>query len=216
MLGDGSVDFAFSWDSLVHVEEDVMASYVRELRRVLRPGGCAFLHHSNRGAVEETLAEKPENHHWRARSMTAEKLRTQCVQNGLVCPVQELVAWGGDAHIDVWSLIRRPLPHQPAPEETRVVAHDKLQSEQAIALRLLDLYGTPERSVEPPPVPKASQGQPLRYQIVDRLFRVYGSPELDRRAEYLRHRVVDQLNQTIKTFPRAHAKLREYIGKAIQ
>src|SRR5207248_351202 len=47
MIEDASVDFAFSWDSLVHVEQGVVASYVRELARVLRPGCYGFIHHSN-------------------------------------------------------------------------------------------------------------------------------------------------------------------------
>src|SRR5579863_1808939 len=51
MIENGSIDFAFSFDSLVHVESDVMFSYTNELARVLKPGGVAFLHHSNLDAV---------------------------------------------------------------------------------------------------------------------------------------------------------------------
>jgi len=51
MIADRSVDFAFSYDSLVHVERDVMAGYLRELARVLAPDGVAFLHHSNLAAL---------------------------------------------------------------------------------------------------------------------------------------------------------------------
>src|SRR4051812_18318564 len=47
VVGDASVDFAFSFDSLVHVEEDAIAGYVDELARVLSPSGLAFIHHSN-------------------------------------------------------------------------------------------------------------------------------------------------------------------------
>jgi SAM-dependent methyltransferase len=47
MVEDGSVDFAFSFDSLVHVEADVIAAYLRELGRKLKPGAFAFIHHSN-------------------------------------------------------------------------------------------------------------------------------------------------------------------------
>jgi hypothetical protein len=51
MIENGSIDFAFSFDSLVHAESDVMSSYAHELARVLKPGGVAFLHHSNLDAV---------------------------------------------------------------------------------------------------------------------------------------------------------------------
>src|SRR4051812_46704386 len=47
MVADGSVDFVFSWDSLVHADMDIIGDYVSELSRVLTPNGVAFLHHSN-------------------------------------------------------------------------------------------------------------------------------------------------------------------------
>ena len=45
---DGSVDFVWSFDSFVHMEADVIASYLREIRRVLQDGGRAILHHAAR------------------------------------------------------------------------------------------------------------------------------------------------------------------------
>jgi hypothetical protein len=47
MVEDRSVDFAFSFDSLVHVEADVIAAYLNQLGKKLKPGGFAFFHHSN-------------------------------------------------------------------------------------------------------------------------------------------------------------------------
>ena len=49
MVGDAAVDFAFSFDSLVHVEAETLADYLAELARVLVPDGVGFLHHSNFG-----------------------------------------------------------------------------------------------------------------------------------------------------------------------
>ena len=54
MVDDSSVDFAFSFDSLVHVEAEVLAGYLGELARVLRPEGVAFLHHSNYGTYQRS------------------------------------------------------------------------------------------------------------------------------------------------------------------
>jgi SAM-dependent methyltransferase len=48
-LANESIDFAFSFDSLVHVEADVIAAYLTDLARVLAPDGIAWLHHSNLG-----------------------------------------------------------------------------------------------------------------------------------------------------------------------
>ena len=54
-VADRSVDLVFSFDSLVHVDEQVMRSYLREIRRVLRRGGRAVLHHSNLAAQRRAL-----------------------------------------------------------------------------------------------------------------------------------------------------------------
>jgi SAM-dependent methyltransferase len=45
---DESVDFVFSFDSFVHMNESVINSYLLEIRRVLRPRGRAVFHHAGR------------------------------------------------------------------------------------------------------------------------------------------------------------------------
>jgi SAM-dependent methyltransferase len=121
MVEDDSIDFAFSFDSLVHAQPDVLASYIRELSRKLKPRGVGFIHHSNLGATGGTvwassfrskpstmtnirwgLVEKvrrrlsglPFEDHWRDESMTAELMRSFCESNGMSCVQQELVPWG--------------------------------------------------------------------------------------------------------------------------
>jgi SAM-dependent methyltransferase len=49
MVPDQSGDLAFSFDSLVHAEPDVLEAYVQELARKLAPNGVGFFHHSNLG-----------------------------------------------------------------------------------------------------------------------------------------------------------------------
>lgn len=46
-IADNSVDFAFSFDSMVHFNFDLMMKYVAEIRRVLKDGGRALIHYSN-------------------------------------------------------------------------------------------------------------------------------------------------------------------------
>jgi SAM-dependent methyltransferase len=103
MIESASIDFAFSFDSLVHAESDVMFSYAHELARVLKPSGAAFLHHSNLDAVrrrsmldkvKSRLAHRPFNPHLRAASMSAKKMRTFVEGAGMSCAQQELVPWG--------------------------------------------------------------------------------------------------------------------------
>ena len=103
MIGSGTIDFAFSFDSLVHAEADVMESYVKELARVLKPGGVAFLHHSNLAAIPfRPLLERlkfriptlPVQFHWRAPSMSAEKMRPMVKRANMSCLQQEIIPWG--------------------------------------------------------------------------------------------------------------------------
>jgi hypothetical protein len=55
MVEDGSIDFAFSFDSLVHVEADIITAYLNQLGKKLKPGGFAFIHHSNLGAYRNSI-----------------------------------------------------------------------------------------------------------------------------------------------------------------
>jgi 2-polyprenyl-3-methyl-5-hydroxy-6-metoxy-1,4-benzoquinol methylase len=163
-IADASVDFAFSWDSLVHVEEDVMASYARELARVLKPGALGFVHHSNLGDVL-LRGRRPANEHWRARSMTAARFRQQCEAVGLRCIAQELIPWGGEAPIDALSFFERPLPgSQPSP--TRVVTHDQYEAETANIARIGAHYSFAAR-----PRPHRVGERWLRHPLVARLIR---------------------------------------------
>lgn len=41
-----SIDFAWSFDSFVHMDSDVIKGYLGEIARVLRPGGLAVIHHA--------------------------------------------------------------------------------------------------------------------------------------------------------------------------
>lgn len=43
-----SVDFVWSFDSFVHMDPDVIRSYLREIARVLAPRGTAIIHHAGK------------------------------------------------------------------------------------------------------------------------------------------------------------------------
>lgn len=92
---DGSVDLLFSFDSLVHVESDVIISYIKEAARVLAPEGRAFLHHSNL-ARYPLLEARAHNAHWRAESVSASIVAAVSELIGLTVLSQEEHVWGGD------------------------------------------------------------------------------------------------------------------------
>lgn len=143
MVADASVDFAFSFDSLVHVEADAVESYVGELARVLKPDGVAFLHHSNIAAfADPTSGELPfENRHWRAESMSADIFHGFCEAAGLACVSQEIVNWGCPHLTDCVSVVT---PRESRRARPRRVAENPAFMDEAQRLaRLAELYRLP-------------------------------------------------------------------------
>jgi hypothetical protein len=144
---DASVDFAFSWDSLVHADDTVMQAYVLDLASKLKPGATAFLHHSTLGDHRDPVTGQlgVPNPCWRDETMTAGKLREHCRRAGLVCVSQELVPWGGENLTDCFSLLRRPGADEPERvAETRIVRNAGFPAEAATRNRIHELYGCPD------------------------------------------------------------------------
>jgi SAM-dependent methyltransferase len=102
MVPDFSVDFVFSFDSLVHAEAPVLEAYVHQLARKLTLDGVGFIHHSNLGAYPAHT----ENPGHRAPSMTAERfLDITKSTDKLTCVSQELVNWAQTELVDCLSVI---------------------------------------------------------------------------------------------------------------
>ena len=156
-IGDGSVDFVFSFDSLVHVEADVIESYLNELGRILRPGGAGFIHHSNlaelskRSLIGEFLAshhrldaviarlipKRPT--HGRGRSMSASLFCDRALRAGVPCVSQEKVNWGGSDVIDCLSTIEKAPASSKRPN--RVFNNPHFMREASYVAQLAQLYG---------------------------------------------------------------------------
>jgi len=112
MVPDDSVDLVFSFDSLVHVESEVLDAYLEQIATKLKPDGVAFLHHSNLGEyVDESTGRIPESM-GRAGSRDASVSGTRVIETGarasLCCLSQELVPWGGVELIDAITVFARP------------------------------------------------------------------------------------------------------------
>jgi SAM-dependent methyltransferase len=116
MIADGSVDFVFSFDALVHVDADVMETYFTEIARVLKPTGAAFIHHSNVGSylnpIRRVLGDRVAdrvnrrtNHNWRGADVSAAGLRAHAHRLGLKVNVAEQVNWHSKMLNDCFSLI---------------------------------------------------------------------------------------------------------------
>jgi SAM-dependent methyltransferase len=156
MVGDRSVDFAFSFDSLVHAESNVLESYAHELARTLKPDGIAFIHHSNMAvyrraaavarATPEKLRRRLTIHGllvnvfaWRAESASAGEFASFCEQAGLACVGQELIAWHYGRHLtDAISLVTPRGSRWERPN--RVVRNPAFMREARLRERLVPLY----------------------------------------------------------------------------
>ncbi len=121
MLEDESIDFVFSFDSLVHAEAEVLEAYLNQLATKLKPNGVGFIHHSNLKTFQSYLSltnKLPDrvksylnkkgfyatNYHWRATSVDAELFEKLCEKAELYCFSQELINWGTEHLIDTFSL----------------------------------------------------------------------------------------------------------------
>jgi SAM-dependent methyltransferase len=120
---NSSIDFVFSFDSLVHVESDALQFYLQEIARVLKPSGIAFLHHSNMGNYKGLLeigrrlpgfarraASKAHFlpiEHWRSESVSAAWVASTSLKYGLYAEQQELVNWINPRHlIDCFTMLK--------------------------------------------------------------------------------------------------------------
>jgi len=163
MVEDGSVDFAFSFDSLVHVETDALAGYLKELARVLSPSGVAFLHHSNFGAYQrssrllapfkDTVDHLPTTARnaiirvgayrgdslWRDGGVSASSFASLSRAAGLECCGQELVNWaGGGVLTDCFSVVARPGSRWDRPN--RVIKNWLFYTESRVIRRSAVIY----------------------------------------------------------------------------
>lgn len=119
MIPDESIDFVFSFDSLVHAEAEVLFAYLVQLASKLKPNGVGFIHHSNLGAYRLYYSLKRmipkgagllwrmgllDNDGLRAISMTANAFEGCARKAGLQCISQEIINWGSKRLIDCLSI----------------------------------------------------------------------------------------------------------------
>jgi SAM-dependent methyltransferase len=105
---DNSQDLVFSFDSFVHMHPNVVEDYVKEIFRVLKPGGQAFIHHAwLYGGSDESV----NNVAGRA-NMSPEQFKTFVEGNQMqiisqdVISFEPLESWNGT---DCICIFRKPL-----------------------------------------------------------------------------------------------------------
>ncbi len=110
MISDASIDFVFSFDSLVHADKSILKSYISQLPRILTDEGAAFIHHSNFGEYQlvyskirripklvgllERFGILQKRSHLRDSGVTAKLIEELAEESGLTCISQEIIPWG--------------------------------------------------------------------------------------------------------------------------
>jgi len=97
-INSNSKDFVFSWDSFVHMSKSVIQSYLYEINRVLKPGGRAWIHHSNLFNGNE---DNFKNYAGRA-NMTVDIFRELSETVGLDIVNQECFRWHNETRIELY------------------------------------------------------------------------------------------------------------------
>lgn len=182
----GSVDFVFSFDSLVHAEGDVLDRYVDQLSRILTPTGSAFIHHSNLGAFVDSRTNDVKRYvtkrHWRAATMSARRMREAARRAGLECVSQELINWiGRGRNADRPRLAGRALPltdclsilrrnPDPSTRPTRVVVNPTFVDEWREAAWLAAAYPPDGNGVQATPVEPLRTGVARKLSTASSLF----------------------------------------------
>jgi ubiquinone/menaquinone biosynthesis C-methylase UbiE len=101
-----SVAFIFSFDSLVHADYEVLRAYLNQFKRMLKPDGTAFIHHSNNGECAPyhprriprlrgllRLIRVLEFQHLRDLTVSVSNFAQLAHKQGLACISQEINAW---------------------------------------------------------------------------------------------------------------------------
>ncbi len=155
-IPDQSVDFIFSFDSLVHAEEDVIQVYLQQLSRKMAPDAVGIIHHANMVEHQDYLA-KVQNipyrlrqalvkmgwietleTQWRANSMSAEKFEKFAEQAGLQCISQELINWDSRHLIDCIS--RFTLKNSRWAQPNRVLRNNDFMREASYSSEIAKIY----------------------------------------------------------------------------
>jgi len=109
-IGDETITFVYSFDSMVHFDKTIVRAYLLEFCRVMKPGATGFLHHSNYGTVKPNSdwAQNPGNR----SDVSASIFANYCAELGLEVIDQRLhgLAEGrGIEGLDCVTLIRKAL-----------------------------------------------------------------------------------------------------------
>jgi ubiquinone/menaquinone biosynthesis C-methylase UbiE len=102
-IRNDEVTLVYCFDSMVHFDSDVVRAYLREFRRVLKPGGQGFCHHSN--FTKNPGGDFRQTPHWR-NFMSQELFAHYCHKEGLTVVNSKVIDWSEPA-LDCFTLFKK-------------------------------------------------------------------------------------------------------------
>jgi SAM-dependent methyltransferase len=147
-VADNSVDFIFSFYSLVGSDAKVITGYLQEFSRVLSDDGVAFIHHSNAGMYFDPDDSTPDKRMlllaaYRDMSIDAAGVQQIAASHDLFCIKQECINWDiTEILSDCFSTIVRPaskwarepvLLHNPEFQKEQNQARDREQARNRVS-----------------------------------------------------------------------------------
>jgi SAM-dependent methyltransferase len=144
-IPDNSIDFVFSYDSLVHVELDIIGGYCEQINTKLSERGIAFLHHSNAlMGVDNTEVLYPQR--GRATSVSSAKVKEFIERSGGKTLIQEEINWQSNKRIDCFTTFSKHASY--AHFQYRLIENDNFMAEtELIRSSISQYYGPCPNSV---------------------------------------------------------------------
>lgn len=90
-IGDNSVDFVWSFDTFVHIEESELKSYAKELYRVMKRHTSGCIHHSDR-------PDQNQKNNGCRSSVTADMFKRIFINNGFYI-IKQVDSWGSNCNV---------------------------------------------------------------------------------------------------------------------
>ena len=95
-IESNSKDFVFSFDSFVHMDEEVISSYLGEISRVLKSKGYCWIHHSNLSMGNDNNFKNIAGR----SNMDLGKFKSLTFNRQLNVVSQELIKWNAEGNPD--------------------------------------------------------------------------------------------------------------------
>ncbi|HEY9301215.1 MAG TPA: class I SAM-dependent methyltransferase, partial [Phormidium sp.] len=138
MIEDNSIDFAFSFDSLVHADQPTLAAYLQQLAAKLTETGFGWIHHSNLG--EYSNLQQDEFTGWRSLDVSTQTFRTAAEVAGLTVIAQEVFTWRSEKFTDCISIFTSSL--SPYAHTYKIIRNPDFVAQRTYLKQLADIYGT--------------------------------------------------------------------------